>query len=287
MNLIRVILLLIGLIFLSLIGPNFAKAQIIPSFPACSNPGGTLRVLYTDGQHAIAGESNLRLGSDGVYDLTSGDHVQCFCSVDGSGVQTNWWKISSLDQDEIDTLVNLGWVFVPSGTPWGLDASGYMAFNSPYACGGSGITTTSSSGSTGAPVCNSDRPNAPVVTSIVKSGTTATISWTKVDIATHYTIAYGPAVGNYPYGVPNTGNVTSYTIGSLDPNTQYYFVVYAVNDCMPSLPSSGGQVLGASTANVLGLAATGNLQTIVLVGSIGFTSTLLGVLLKKKSSSHI
>src|SRR3989304_9651624 len=214
------LILLLGLLSFAS-EPNAQSAP--PEFPACTNPGGTLRISYADGEHAIVGESGLRVGADAVYDLEGGNVQQCFCSVDGSGVQTNWWKISSLDQDEIDTLVNLGWVFVPSGTPWGLDASGYMAFNSPYACGGSGITTTSSSGSTGAPVCNSDRPNAPVVTSIVKSGTTATISWTKVDIATHYTIAYGPAVGNYPYGVPNTGNVTSYTIGSLDPNTQYSF----------------------------------------------------------------
>lgn len=129
------------LIFFSV---NNVNAQTLPSFPTCSNPTGTVRVSYTSGQHAIVGETSLRVGSDSVYDIQSGNVVQCFCSVDGSGVQTNWWKVSSLEQEEIDTLVKLGWHFVPSGAPWGLDSSVYMAFNSPYSCG---LTTTTSSDS--------------------------------------------------------------------------------------------------------------------------------------------
>jgi hypothetical protein len=61
--------------------------------------------------------------------------IQCFCSEDGSGIQTNWWKISSLTQDEINTLKNLNWVFIPSGSVWGLDDAVYMAKNTDYACG--------------------------------------------------------------------------------------------------------------------------------------------------------
>ena len=264
-----------------LAGNVFAQSTQ-PSFPACSNPSGKLRISYADGQHAIVGESGLQVGADAVYDLEAGNVQQCFCSVDGSGVQTNWWKISSLDQDEIDSLVKLGWYFVPSGTPWGLDSSAYMAYNSLYACGG-GFTTTSTS-NPGAPVCSAERPAKPTVTSVVRRGNSATITWTKVDKATHYTIAYGPSLGNYPYGVPNTGNVTSYTIGALDPNTQYYFVVYAVNDCMPSEASIGGQVLGASTGSVLGLAATGNLPSIFAFTALGLASLITGFYLKSKSS---
>jgi hypothetical protein len=52
---------------------------------------------------------------------------------------------------------------------------------------------------------------------------------------------------------------------------------------MPSLPSTGGQVLGASTSSVLGFAATGNLLSIVLFSTFGFTSALMGILLKGKN----
>ncbi|OGM27088.1 hypothetical protein A2962_03225 [Candidatus Woesebacteria bacterium RIFCSPLOWO2_01_FULL_39_61] len=274
------LILLLGLLSFA----SEANAQSAPpEFPACTNPGGTLRISYADGEHAIVGESGLRVGADAVYDLEGGNVQQCFCSVDGSGVQTNWWKISSLDQDEIDTLVKLGWNFVPSGTPWGLDSSAYMAKNEAYACGGGFTTTTTSSGNPGAPSCTADRPSSPQITSIVRNGSSATISWTKSDKATHYTIAYGTVVGNYPYGVPNTGNVTSYTINALDPNTFYYYEVYAVNICMPSEPSSGGQVLGAPTGGVLGLAATGNLELIVAYLTIGAASIIAGILLKKRS----
>jgi len=69
----------------------------------------------------------------------------------------------------------------------------------------------------------------------------------------------------------------------LDPNTFYYYEVYAVNICMPSEPSSGGQVLGAPTGGVLGLAATGNLELIVAYLTIGAASIIAGILLKKRS----
>lgn len=90
------------------------------------------------------------------------------------------------------------------------------------------------SGPPGAPVCTATKPAATTVTSVTRSGTKATVTWTKVTPTTHYTISYGLQSGTYEFGVPNTGNVTSYTIGSLDPAKKYYFVVYAVNDCMPS-----------------------------------------------------
>lgn len=114
-----------------------ADAQVAPDFPTCSNPQGTIRVQYSEGVHGIAGSSSEFSGSDTVYDVDDITHIQCFCSEDGDGIQTNWWKVSSLSQQEIDVLRNLGWAFIPSGLTWGLDDSSYFAQNKDYACGGS------------------------------------------------------------------------------------------------------------------------------------------------------
>ncbi|QQS39486.1 hypothetical protein IPM62_02645 [Candidatus Woesebacteria bacterium] len=148
MNIAKSISLSLVSLLLSLSLTSSVSAQsAIPNFPACSNPQGVLKVSYTDGQHAIVGEGVLRAGSDYVYSLENGSAMQCFCSENGSGVQTNWWKISSLDEDEIETLKKLGWVFVPSGSVWGLDASSYMAINANYSCGGSTNSSSTSSNS--------------------------------------------------------------------------------------------------------------------------------------------
>jgi len=105
-----------------------------------------------------------------------------------------------------------------------------------------------------APVCNSAKPTTPILTSVVRSGTTAKLTWTAAERATQYTIAYGLKPGEWIYGVPNTGNVTNYTIGSLQPGVKYYFSVIAVNNCMPGDGSTSGSVLGASTLAFTGSA---------------------------------
>lgn len=128
------------------------NAQTPPDFPACSNPQGTLKVSYNSGTHGIAGDTQVYSGSDTVYSVDEFRTLQCFCSVDGEGTQTNWWKISSLTQDEIDTLKNLGWVYVPSGEPWGLSNDPYMAKNSEYACGGGSSSGSVAAASTGGSV---------------------------------------------------------------------------------------------------------------------------------------
>jgi len=246
-----------------------------PNFPTCSNPSGTLIVNYDNGTHGIPGSSESYVGSDKVYSLGEGNHTQCFCSVAGSGIQTNWWKISSLDQEQIQTLKNLGWHFIPDGSAWGLQEGAYMAYNSAYACGGSSTSTTPA----GAPICTAEKPSAPVLLSVVRNGSSAKLTWSKVEKATHYVIAYGTYPGLYPYGVPNTGNQTSYTVQALDPNKQYYFQVYAVNDCMPSDPSTqgGGQVLG--------LATTGTTQLSLYLAAAGLLLTSTGYLLIRAKSN--
>ncbi len=277
--LINILFLLVFGIFLS--SPKMIYAVSEPLFPACSNPQGTLIVKYDSGNHYIAGDLSSHEGSDAVYQLDENNYSQCFCSNDGAGIQTNWWKVGSLDQDQIDTLKKLGWVYVPDGSAWGLAQGAYMAKNSSYSCGGG--NTPKNPSDPGAPQCTAEKPATPQLLSVSKNGTSATITWTAVDKATHYVIAYGTQIGIYPYGVPNTGNVTNYTINALDPTKTYYFEVYAVNDCMPS--DSSTNVNSTGTGQVLGLATTGNALAIVETMLASLSLLASGLLLKKSDQN--
>ena len=118
--------------------PGIAFAVNDPVFPACANPQGTLIASYNNGVHGIPGDTGTYNGSDKVYSVTGDTLIQCFCAVNGNGIQTNWWKVSSLSQDQIDVLKSEGWTFVPNGIAWGLEDSAYMIKNAGYSCGGTG-----------------------------------------------------------------------------------------------------------------------------------------------------
>lgn len=252
------------------------QAVSIPDFPSCTSPSGAIKVSYATGIHGIPGDSGQYQGSDTVYTVSDTQLLQCFCAASGSGIQTTWWKVNSLDQTQINQLTNAGWIFIPDGSAWGLEATPYYAKNSSYSCGQtSGGFSQSQPGP--APECHAGKPPTPTLLSVVRSGRTATLTWSAVEPATHYTIAYGTTPGNYPFGVPNTGRVISFTVGALDPNLTYYFVVRAVNDCMPGDFSSfspfGGQILG--------LATTGNLPIIMFFAGLGLLLLVLSLLVRK------
>lgn len=109
-------------------------ASTVPGFPTCSNPEGILKVRYDSGEHGIVGENHLFSGSDEVYTLSDISLMQCFCADNGGGIQTNWWKVSALSQNEIDSLIKQGWIFVADGAGWGLDNAPYLAKNNDYSC---------------------------------------------------------------------------------------------------------------------------------------------------------
>jgi hypothetical protein len=271
--------------------PVFALLETqVPNFPSCVSPTGTQVVNYASGIHGIVGESGEFVGSDVVYTVEDSNLTQCFCATSGQGIQTNWWKTGSLSPDQYQLLTKDGWVYVPSGAAWGLQDVPYLAKNSTYSCLNTPSTPSGSNpglSQAGAPVCDSAKPPTPALLSVARSGSTATIRWTAVTPATHYSIYYGTKPNNYIYGVANTGNVTSFTIGSLDPATEYFFQVRAVNNCMPSEPSGstgGGQVLGASTGEVLGLASTGNSLTLYITAILGVTLITLGLYLRRHES---
>lgn len=124
----------------------------------------------------------------------------------------------------------------------------------------------------GAWACGAATPAPPTLLNAVKTGASASLSWTAVSGITHYSLSYGLSSGNYIYGVSNTGNTTSFTISELDPGSNYCFAVRAVNGCAPGGLSNEictGVSLGVG--QVLGLAATsGNsfADTLFLLGSL-------------------
>ncbi len=133
-----------------LVSASSVYAVEIPNFPSCTNPQGTMIASYDNGRHCVAGGSSYS-GSDRVYKINDNSIVQCLCAIEGNGIQTNWWKASSLDEGQINTLKSEGWIYIPTGSVWGLDQDTYMAKNVSYSCtsggtgGGSGSTSSTSS----------------------------------------------------------------------------------------------------------------------------------------------
>lgn len=142
--------ILFTLLLMFLISTSTVYAVEIPNFPSCTNPQGTMIASYDNGLHGVAGGSSY-YGSDRVYKVNDNTIVQCLCTTDGNGIQTNWWKASSLDEGQINTLKSEGWIYIPTGSVWGLDQDAYMAKNVSYSCtsggtgGGSGSTSSTSS----------------------------------------------------------------------------------------------------------------------------------------------
>ncbi len=143
----RQIVLSLGAFFLFVLAPTQVKAaQIQPSdFPVCANPKGSVKSQYASGTHGIPGSTATYQGSDKVYQVSKDKLTQCFCAVDGSGIQTNWLKASGLSDEEINQYKDAGWIFVPNGANWGLEEGPYLSYNSTYSCAGSATGGTGGS----------------------------------------------------------------------------------------------------------------------------------------------
>lgn len=112
--------------------PAFAVTS--PDFPSCANPQGTVKVSYDSGTHGVPGDGATYTGRDVVYSLSDNSLTQCLCTDQGQGIQTNWWKVSSISSDQVSILKSQGWILVPDGAAWGLDNGPYLAQNSPFTC---------------------------------------------------------------------------------------------------------------------------------------------------------
>lgn len=126
-------------------------------------------------------------------------------------------------------------------------------------------------------VCNDPKPGTPSnLTASWTSSTQVKLSWTHApDPHSNYLVSYGPTSGNYLYGSPNVGNDNYYTVGSLQTNHSYCFVVQAQNGC------TGGERSKevclnqrVTTTNVLG--ATDNYNPLVTGIKASYGGSVLG-----------
>lgn len=170
----RSIIISITLFFVALfIAVPKSLAVNIPSFPSCVNPQGEIKVSYESGTHGIPGDLATYSGKDTVYKLSDETLAQCFCAANGDGIQTNWWKVSSLSDPDIQTLKNQGWNYIPNGSLWGLESVPYLAKNSTFSCKGGvgggevlGASTTATKGVLGL----ASTGNALYIVSVISSG---------------------------------------------------------------------------------------------------------------------
>src|SRR5260370_3366596 len=103
-------------------------------------------------------------------------------------------------------------------------------------------TNTNSSGTSGngsPPVCGMTPPTQNpqwLYAAVPQDGNAITLYFTDADGSypyDHYTVTYGTSSGNYSFGLDNAGGkgIRTVLIGSLMPNTTYYFKIRPANGC--------------------------------------------------------
>src|SRR6266498_792673 len=123
--------------------PAFAVST--PDFGSCLNPQVAASQVNYKNDHGVAGRTTTYAGTDKIYSLSNGNVLQCLCPENGEGVQTNWLKTSSMSGADIDVLKSQGWIYIATGSIWGLDDVAYLAKNSDYSCKGTTPTPATQS----------------------------------------------------------------------------------------------------------------------------------------------
>ncbi len=133
----------------------------------------------------------------------------------------------SLTSDHVGTVV-------PQGSAPDIGAYEYVT---PTTSSSSQGSSTSSSSNPGPPQCTAGVPGAkaPVIYAAISQSTSSILLYftdaqSPID---HYAIEYGTSAGNYTFGATNIGaeGTRTYVVGSLKPNTTYYFRIRGGNGC--------------------------------------------------------
>jgi hypothetical protein len=161
------------------------------NFGSCLNPQwGASQVNYSStASHGVIGVGTFA-GTDTIYG--SGANVlQCLCTPEGKGYQTDWMSAEGFSESLINTYKKEGWMFVATGSLYGLKDVPYLAKNSEYACQAPSCSPTPTQEVSGTPTPTSATPTPTAV-----PGPTATPE-SKV----------GGAVATAVNSLANTGNL--------------------------------------------------------------------------------
>lgn len=109
-----------------------AHAYTMPEFGSCLNPQWSKTQENNGSNHGVVGVGTYA-GVDSIYE-TNGNVLQCLCTPEGKGYQTNWLKAENMSKAEMQELESQGWIYVAYGEDWGLHKSKYMAKNTEYTC---------------------------------------------------------------------------------------------------------------------------------------------------------
>ncbi len=133
MNKLIVTAIALPIVFAASAGPAFAVST--PDFGSCLNPKVAVSQVNTGNNHGVVNKGTYA-GTDSIYRLSDANVMQCLCPDNGSGIQTNWYKVSKLSSTDISVLKSEGWIEVTTGASWGLEDTKYLAKNIDYTCKG-------------------------------------------------------------------------------------------------------------------------------------------------------
>jgi hypothetical protein len=102
-------------------------------FGSCVNPQWSVSQVNKGNDHGVVGHTESYAGTDTIY-KSGGNALQCLCIENGKGVETKWMDASGLSDSQVATYKKEGWIYVATGSNWGLKDVPYLAKNSDFAC---------------------------------------------------------------------------------------------------------------------------------------------------------
>jgi hypothetical protein len=124
----------ISLVLFLSVAAKSALAIASVEFPSCLNPQVTASQVNIGTSHGVVGKNTPYSGTDSIYQLNNDNVLQCLCTNNGTGIQTNWLRVGVLSQNDINDLIGQGWVYIDNGELWGLKSGPYLAKNIEYTC---------------------------------------------------------------------------------------------------------------------------------------------------------
>lgn len=119
-------------LFTGIATPAFADSP--SDFGSCLNPQVNASQVNVGTNHGVAGSTETYAGTDSIYRLSNGNVTQCLCRDNGKGIQTNWLKTTGMSEKDIEVLRKQGWIYIVTGSNWGLSDVPYLAKNIEYTC---------------------------------------------------------------------------------------------------------------------------------------------------------